>query len=107
MSKTDDNSKRLLWIGGGVLLLAVLLPPSSPPSLSRAKPRPSWPNPASATTTPARQNNERIERIRGTRNGVVQFAYVNPNYKVRVEPSVLIAAARAALKPGATAPTPK
>jgi len=40
-------------------------------------------------------------------DGVIQFAYVNPNYKVRVEPTVLIAAARAALKPGATPPTPK
>lgn len=30
--------------------------------------------------------------------GIIQFAYVNPNYKVRLEPEVLLAAAKAYLK---------
>lgn len=30
------------------------------------------------------------------RDGVIRFSYVNPNYKVRIEPDVLLAAARAA-----------
>ncbi|RMG56015.1 MAG: hypothetical protein D6723_01360 [Acidobacteria bacterium] len=30
-------------------------------------------------------------------DGVIKFAYVNPNYKVRVDPDVLLAAAKAAL----------
>jgi peroxiredoxin len=29
------------------------------------------------------------------REGIVQFSYVNPNYRVRLEPSVVLAAARA------------
>ena len=31
-------------------------------------------------------------------DGIIDFAYVNPDYKVRVDPSVLLAAAKAALK---------
>ena len=31
-------------------------------------------------------------------DGVIRFTYVNPDYKVRVDPDVLLAAARAALK---------
>jgi hypothetical protein len=30
-------------------------------------------------------------------DGIIDFAYVNPDYKVRVDPSVLLAAAKAAL----------
>ncbi len=31
-------------------------------------------------------------------DGMIKFAYVNPNYKVRVDPDVLLAAAKAALE---------
>ena len=31
-------------------------------------------------------------------DGVIQFEYVNPNYRVRLDPDVLLAVARAALK---------
>lgn len=31
-------------------------------------------------------------------DGIVKFEYVNPNYKVRLDPDVLLAAAKAALK---------
>ena len=32
------------------------------------------------------------------KDGLIKFTYVNPDYKVRVAPDVLLAAARAALK---------
>jgi peroxiredoxin len=32
------------------------------------------------------------------KDGVVRFSYVNPNYRVRIDPAVLLAAAKAALK---------
>lgn len=32
------------------------------------------------------------------RDGVIQFEYINPNYEVRLDPGVLLAAAQAALK---------
>jgi peroxiredoxin len=32
------------------------------------------------------------------RDGVVKFSYVNPNYKMRIDPDVLVAAAKAALR---------
>ena len=32
------------------------------------------------------------------RDGVIQFSYVNPNYKVRIDPGVLLEAAKAALR---------
>ena len=32
------------------------------------------------------------------RNGIIQFSYVNPDYKVRIDPGLLIAAVRTAQK---------
>ena len=32
------------------------------------------------------------------KDGVIKFSYVNPNYRVRLDPDVLLAAAKAALK---------
>lgn len=31
-------------------------------------------------------------------DGIIKFAYVNPDYKVRVDPDVLLAAAKSSLK---------
>lgn len=31
-------------------------------------------------------------------DGIIKFEYINPNYKVRLDPDVLLAAAKAALK---------
>lgn len=31
-------------------------------------------------------------------NGIIQFEYVNPNYKIRLDPDILLAAAKASLK---------
>ncbi len=36
-------------------------------------------------------------------NGLIQFEYVNPDYKVRLEPELLVAAARMILKKSASA----
>lgn len=36
-------------------------------------------------------------------DGVIQFSYVNPDYKKRLAPEVLLAAARAALPPSSKA----
>ena len=39
-----------------------------------------------------------INRGLGIPDGMIHFAYVNPNYKVRLSPAVLVAAARDALQ---------
>jgi peroxiredoxin len=39
------------------------------------------------------------------RDGVIQFSYVNPNYKVRIDPGVLLEAARVALRQSTEAST--
>ena len=40
------------------------------------------------------------------KDGVIQFSYVNPNYKVRIDPGVLLKAAEAAIaKPAVTKPS--
>lgn len=37
------------------------------------------------------------------KDGIINFEYVNPNYKVRLQPEVLLAAAKAALRQTASA----
>ncbi|MGH2569205.1 MAG: hypothetical protein ACRDGA_12785, partial [Bacteroidota bacterium] len=37
-------------------------------------------------------------------DGVIRFSYVNPNYRVRIDPDVLLAAAKAAFEPEAHQP---
>ena len=35
------------------------------------------------------------------RDGIIQFSYVNPNYKVRIDPAVLLEAAKAVIRQSA------